>query len=504
MKMKKRNLQLILIATTVTFLTACTAFQYKKYEKSSEAVGDRIESEQDNYKFKKVRMLSNPPVSPTKIEQVEAIDWLDNEVNQKSNKTPLSIVLNQIMKNTGAKIDYDYDVDPNKRVSLNFEGTTEAALKMLSIQANVYILKTANKITVQKYIVKTFTLPAIHGSSGYQLGSASTGSSSNEEAQEGQLSSTGAGDGQYTQFSATDTNYTTDIYGGIRAILHKEGGEIDEVIGSVEQLQGLSSIVVRTTPALMEKVDEFVKTAVYEMTKQVILEIEVIEFQETEGSEFGLDGLLNASVGASSLSLTGSSTQVTDSAGTGLLLSGGASLTGTNALIRYLKQYGTVSITTSQTVRAQNQQVQEVDLSDVRSYISKTTVTYDDNDDDNNASVDIEIGTVRDGVKMIVAASVYDDNVYLRLNGTLIKFVYFDTQEIGGVTVSNPRTRQSRFNVGGKFEYNRPVLVTSMKQTVEQSQSDQVMEVIASNSGEKKVVNTLVLVTPRLNKEYSK
>lgn len=499
--MKKLNIKIILSAVILTCLSGCTAFQFEQYQKGSEAVGERITETTDQFKYKKVRQLAAPPISPTKIEEVEVIDWLDNQVSQKSKDFTLSIIINQIMKNTGVKIDYDYDVDPNKRISFNFEGTTEAALKMLSIQADVFILKTANKITVQKYIVKTFTLPAIHGSSGYQLGSASAGTSSNEDALEGAVSSTGAGDGQFTQFYAQDTNYTRDVFGGIKAILHKEGGDEDEVVGSVQQLQGLSSIVVRTTPALMEKVEAFVKNAVTEMTKQVILDIEVIEFQQTEGSEFGLDGVLNASIGGSSLALTGSSTQITDSSNTGLSFLGGGSLEGSDALIRYLKQYGTVSITTRQTVRAQNQQVQEVDLSDVRSYIAKTTVEYDDDDD---ASVDMEIGTVRDGVKMIVAASVYEDNVYLRLNGTLIKFVYFDTQEIGDVTVSNPRTRQSRFNVGGKFEYNRPVLVTSMKQTVEQSQNDHVLEVISSNSGEKKVVNTLVIVTPRLNMEYSK
>ncbi|MBD0788058.1 hypothetical protein HUO09_17020 [Vibrio sp. Y2-5] len=483
-------------------LSGCTAFQFKKYEKSNKRVQDYISAQQQSFEYKKVKELDVPPIKPTKIEEDNTIGWLSKPVSQKSNGVPLSIVLKQIMKGSGASIDYDYDVDPNQSININFEGSIEETLKMVSLQANVFIRKTPTKIIVQRYIVRTFTIPAIAGKSSFQLGSnGSGGSTSNEAAQEGQVVATGSGDGQFAKFVLQDNNKTTDLVEGVKAIL-KTTGSRNSLSGSVQALNGLSTLVVRTTPELMSQVEEFVNHAISEMTKEVVLDIEVIEWQKNEGSEFGLDGLIQRAVGAGTISLGASSTQITDSGVAGLGWKGTDTYNGTDALVRFLRQYGLVSITTHQTVKALNQQPQEVDLSDVRSYVSKTTVTYSTSDSD--PAVEIENSTVRDGVKMLVVPSIYQDHVYLRLNGTLVKFVKFDTQEISGVTVSNPRTRQSRFNVGGKFEYNRPVLLTSMKQIVEQSQDNRTAEVVVSNSGEKKIVDTLVLVTPHLKMEMSK
>lgn len=499
--MKNTVKKILTSAIVMSILSGCTAFQYREYEKESQQAGDRIESTRHSYSYKKVKELEHPPIAPKKLEDIVIIDWLDNHVDQKSQELPLSIILKQVMAGTGVKIDYDYDIDPNVPITVNFEGTIEEALKMVSLQGNVFIKKSPNKIIVQKYVVKTFAIPAIAGNSSYQIGSSSGGSSgSNEDAQSGSVVSTGSGDGQFANYALQDSNSTTEIYEAIRSIIAVPG-EKEQLYGSVQQLQGMSAIVVRTTPSLMEQVESFMSDAIARLSAEVVLDVEVVEWIKNDGSEFGLDGLLEVNTGIGDLSFSGESTQITDSGDTGFAWTGSGDYSGTDALIRYLRQHGEVSITTKQTVKALNQQAQEVDLSDVRSYISELSVSYDDDDD---ATVDIENSTVRDGVKMIVVPSIYKDHVFLRLNGTLVKFISFDTQEISDVTISNPRTRQSRFNVSGKFEYNKPVLLTSMKQVVTQSETNKTAEIMSSNSGEKKVVDTLVLVTPYLRMEKSK
>ncbi|MDN2483966.1 hypothetical protein [Vibrio agarivorans] len=491
------------VITTVLaglILQGCTAYQYKEYEKGATATRDQIDETAAEFSYKQVRELTHPPISIRRYEIADPILWLDDPKSITADKMPLSLVLDQITERK-VKHEYDFDIDPNYLVSITHNGTKESALKMLGLQADISIAMDHDTIYVRRFESKTFALNAAAGNASFQVGSTvGGGSSTNDEAMGGSISSTGDGDGQYANLGATDKNITAQVMEGIEAILLEPGTESD-LIGSVSTLDSMSALVVRTTPSLMKEVEVFIGKTMQELGKEVILEIEVIEWQLNEGSEFGLDANISAAIGSGSINFTSNSPSLGDSTGDGLGFTGSGSLEGTTALLKMLRLHGQVAVTTTQTVKALNQKAQEVDLSDIRSYVARTSTSFEA--DDAEPTVSIETDTVRDGVKMLVIPSVHEDHVYLRLNGILSKFIYFEQQRVSGVTVSQPRTRQSRFNVEGKYAYNQPYIVTHMKQVVEQTNKSNTMEIIAGNMGERRVLNTLVVLTPRRAMEMS-
>ncbi len=488
--------------SALILINGCTAFEYKKYEQGAKETKELMDDVELAYKYRQVRYVDTPPIDAREIRRNERISWLDQSQDLRGNDTPLSILVDQIAQGV-ATPEYDFDIDPNKPVSILVRnGTKETSLKMLGLQANVFFQMTEDKIFVRRYVSETFSLPAIAGDMSYQIGSIGGSNSSNEDAKEGSISSTGGDDGQFSNVGYKGYNLTTQVSQGIQAIIKDPDGLDGQLIGSVSPVLGMSSIVVRTTPSLMETVKTFVDSTFASMSRDVTLDIQVIEWQLTEGSEFGVDGDITKLLGANgSLNIVASAPAISDSDGGGIGFTGAGDFDGTNALLKMMRTNGKAAITTEQKIQALNNKSQEVDLSDIRSYISRTATTF--NTDDIEPTVEIDTASVRDGVKMLVIPSVHEDHVYLRLNGTLSKFLYFDDQQVSGVKVSQPRTRQSRFNVEGKFEYNKPIIVTQLKQVVEQSQSSQTAEVIPGNMGERRIINTIVMLTPRKDMERS-
>ncbi|TDR72534.1 hypothetical protein [Photobacterium lutimaris] len=486
--------KLIASILCATLISGCTAFQYKENLERTQEQFTQMDEIETAAVYHKVEELKAPPVRVRALKEEKVIGWLKDPIEISANRLALSLVIEDILGDD-LEAEYDFDINPNQQISFVYRGTKRGALAMAALQGDFDVVPSEDGVMVRKYLTETFPLPTVSGSSSFQIGSNSGGSGSdNSSSIGGEISATGAGDGQFSNHGAQSFNTTEHIYNGIRSII-LEPGSTSDTIGLVEAIPALSSIVVRTTPSLMKDVKKFVDRSVEEMSKQVFLEIEVLEWQVAEGSEFGLDGLFAVDTGNGSVNVDLSAPGLSDLGNLGAGFVGAGKFDGTAMFLKALKSHNEVAVTTSQKVRASHQQMQEVDSSDLRQYISRTSTTYEN--DNANPAVEIEQDTVRDGVKMLVIPSVFDDHVQLKMNGVLSKFVYFDDQSIAGVTVRSPRTRQSRFNISGRYNYNEPVIVTQMKQVSDQSQTATYGEVLPSSMGERRVLNTLVTVTPR-------
>ncbi len=344
------------------------------------------------------------------------------------------------------------------------------------------------------------------------MGSAGQGGGnvSGEDAQSGQISSTGGDDGQFANSTSSKYNITKHVFEGIEKMLKGEAtlttGSTDEIqldtssttneeaLGYAKEIPGLSSIVVRTSPSMMKLIDVYVEDIVNQLIKAVELEVIVVEVQEDEGVEFGIDAAIQKYVGKGDITLDLVAPTFADAIdGVGI---GWEGENGSVALLNALRLVGKVSVRTSQKVEASNHMVQEIDLSSVQSYIAKTTTTFNGSDND-VPTTSIETAEVRDGVKLLALPSIQDDRVYLKLNGVLSKLLKFDDQKINGVTIRSPRTRQSRFNISGTYEFNKTIVVTHMRQETNESTDSKYLDAPVGTSGTNRVVDTLVLLTPR-------
>lgn len=505
-----------LVLASVISLSACSTMD-RASELSDVAKGQsrKIDQTLESIDNNKVVTLKRPPQLLREVDNSYRAPWLDLETKMASEDMPLTMLIKDIV-GQNIKITYGDGVDPNKSSSIYFEGTKEEALNILALNVDYGISVVDGVVKIDKFITKTYELPTTIGENSFQIGSNGSSSGGSKSAASGEISTTGSGDGQFANVTVDNYNLTKQIHSGIEKILNGEAtistGSNDRVVlsdakassrkqslGYAKFVEGVASIVVRTSPAMMLMVDDYVNSMVDQLTKLVALEVVVLEYQQDEGTKFGADIDATKKNSDYSLNFDLSTPSLADAPagfGLGFAIDNG-SWKGTTGLINALKQTGDVSVNTTQRVTASNHMIQEIDLSAVQTYFSKVSVTYEGTGSDRRPTTSTEDAEVRDGVKMLVVPNIKDDKVYLKLNGVLSKVLKLETQKIANITVTTPRTRQARFNISGAYEYNKPFVVAHMRQETNEGKSSDYLDVTVGNSAKKEIKDTLVILTPR-------
>ncbi|MFW1271351.1 type II and III secretion system protein, partial [Vibrio parahaemolyticus] len=193
-------------------------------------------------------------------------------------------------------------------------------------------------------------------------------------------------DGQYITTVYNNTEITTEISKAVEAVLKDESEDDgDELVGDVRVVPGLTAITVRTTPSRMAQVRRLIDTYQAELTKQVFLDIRVLEFRSNLGKDQGIDWNLVKDVGDGTLNFIIPGTSATSdlvSASSGLAFQGTGKWDGTTAFIKALEQQGTVStdtpigiLTSSSQPARISQTVKTPYLSDISTEVTDTTTS---------------------------------------------------------------------------------------------------------------------------------
>ncbi|MFC5079646.1 hypothetical protein VTH8203_00833 [Vibrio thalassae] len=502
----------MLAAVTLVLLSGCTTLtKTEDFKKVSEADSAEIHTKLAAERYAKVRTLDRPPQLIEEIVANNDPSWFEDKTAIIVKSMPLSLVLKDVV-GSDILLHYGFSVDPNKLITLTFEGTKREALNIISLTADYGFTAKEDSVDIAKFTTKTYVLPTTVGNNSFQIGSSSSGGTE-DDALSGQVTTTGGNDGQYANTETNKSNLTDQIYKGIEKILNgeanittgsndmvmlQESSANSETLGYAEKIEGVSSIVVRTSPAMMLLIDDYVQSMINELVKSVELEVVVIEYQADDDVELGIDAQLKKAAGRGDWSLDLSTPKISDAIqnlGLGYKATTG-SFAGSAAVINALNVTGNVSVRTQQTVKASNHMVQEIDLSSIQSYIATASTSFEGANND-IPTTSIERDEVRDGVKMLAMPSIQEDRVHLKLNGVLSKLLKFDDQEINGVKIRSPRVRQARFNITGAYEYNSTIIVTHMRQETNESTTNNYADIPVGKSGSKTVVDTLVLLTPR-------
>lgn len=502
--MKQSLLSLCVCALTIVFVGGCsTATAYKGNKQSAENLNRDIEAAKLNSDYKKVVILDQPPIKTTAFDPITDPNWLKQKTTVSADRLPFSLVLRSIVGD-GIDIHYGKGIDVSRSTSMYIaNGSKKEALNVLSNQTDYGISVSKNKVSVDKFISKTFYIPTIIGDYNLQVGTTGSSGASGQDALEGEAGATGGGDGQFGNLSARDYNTTTHIMTGVRSILHDEAKNTS--LGSVEEVPALSAVVVRTSPSIMKEVESFMAEAVKSIERQVKLEITVIQYTSSDDAEFGADIDMALNTANASLGLFTTAPSITNTALPASLSfeQTTGDFAGSKAVIRALKTTGRVGVTTSNRVFASNHKVQEIDLNKTEEYIRDTTVSYEGTDS-NIPNYSITKGVTSEGVKMLVIPTITDDYVMLSLNGTLTKANGFRDDTIGDIIVRSPRTTTSKFNLTGRFKFNETFLVTHLRQQSDESEETFYLDAPTGTKGSKAVTNTLVLLTPRRITEFDK
>ncbi|MFA0144075.1 type II secretion system protein GspD [Vibrio kanaloae] len=387
-------------------------------------------------------------------------------------------------------------MSPNTRVRIQHDGSLSALLNDIERQLNVGFTPKGDTLNVERFVSRTFELELPPGMLSDQIGSGENSEGSSDEEASAKM------DGQYVTLSSSDVDVFGEVALGVESLLQLdpdltgEGDTQESLVGSVQAVPSLSRLVVRTTPGRMREVVEFVEQSKQSLTRQVALEVQVLEFRSNLGHDRGIDWNIVRDIGDNSLSffIPGTSL-VSGSSSPGFAFTGGGKWSGSTALINALNQQGQVSTETPITILVQNHQTNHITQERIIEFVENIS----SDSDEGVITTDTERGKRSEGVDFIVVPNIQRDHVYLRTSGMLTKIESLETQEVGGETLVFPQMREAKINFANKLKYGQTIVVASVSQIDTTTEESTFLGIpfLGGNSAVKQRVDTLVLLTPR-------
>lgn len=493
-----RNSLWLVVMISSSLLTGCEVLGLNEFGKRNQESGE-VRAQIDTLRvvsdIDKVERIEQPPAWLEPLSQKTDIDYLQKRVRYTTPNQGelLSRVLDDVLGQFGKSAWYGESVNPDAKVNLEYQGSIAGLLNQIERQLDIGFTPQGEQLSVEQFVSRTFELELPPGVINDQLGSTAGNNESGDEEGSAKV------EGQFVTLTNNDVDTFQDVAQGIQAIL-KSGlndSSTEDLVGSVQAIQSLSRIVVRTTPTRMAQVIDLVSEAKASLGKQVLLEAQVLEFRSNLGHNRGIDWSLVRDIGAGhSLNFFIPGTDLlTQTASPGLAFTGGGKWSGSTALINALNQQGQVSTETPITILVQNHQTNHITQERVVEFMENLS----SDSSEGVVSTDTERGKRREGVDFIVVPNIQRDHVYLRLSGMLTKIEALEPQVVGGETLIFPQMREAKINFANKLKYGQTIVIASVSQTDTTTEENTFLGIpfLGGNSAVKQRVDTLVLLTPR-------
>ena len=272
------------------------------------------------------------------------------------------------------------------------------------------------------------------------------------------------------------------------------GGELAKQ--SISVSPALSSVTVKATIDQMQDIEYVIDHYQRELSKQVTIDIQMIEFRSNLGTERGIDWNIVKDTGNGLLQffIPGTST-ISEGAGYGLAFTGTGKWTGTQSFIKVLEQQGSVATQTPITAMILSNQPAKVTQQHIIPYIYEAS----SESSEGVISASVTRKTEVEGVDMMINTIVQDEYVSLRISGQLQKITNRSTEKVGDIALGMLSTQKSEITFANKLRYGQTYVIASVKQattTAEQTKSFW-MEWFGGTGTRNETIETLVLLTPR-------
>lgn len=468
----------VLLALT---LGGCASQEYQDNLKANNDVQKEIAQKTKIALKSKVSRISKPPQSFSLLEAPSQTAWMKDVVTVNVSDMPVSVVLEEIMSGVEIPVFFGEKIDPNQAVTLNYSNTRENVLNLLSREVGYSIEFSNGRLEVSSTVTRTFSLYVPNGVVSGQLGS--QGSSGDDKA---------SIEGQYLNVKYKDVDVTTEISNDIKALLG--GGE--EAEKAVSASKSLSSITVTATLDQMQKITSLIEHYQAELSKQVILDVRVLEFRSNLGTERGVDWnvVRNTGDGLVQFFIPGTNT-VSQQAGYGMAFQGSGKWSGTEALIKVLEKQGSVSTQTPITAMVMNNQPARLNQQTVVPYVYESS----SESSEGVVSASVKRREEVEGVDFMVTANVQSEHVWLRISGQLQKISNNETKKIHDTELGFLTKQKSEITFANKLRYGQTYVIASIKQTskVAEKTKNFWSGWLGGTGSQDTTIETLVLLTPR-------
>lgn len=344
---------------------------------------------------------------------------------------------------------------------INYSGPLSGLMDVVASQYDVAWKYTNGRIVLESVVTRSFDVPALAMASSLKFDLSSKSSAS------GQGGSTPSAGQEASASSSTDI--LQEINTSIEQMLPGEGSSF-----SVNRSTGL--VTVTSSPAVINRVSEYLTTINKRLSEQVALSVKVYSLTLDSREEFDLDvnGLFTqAGKYGLTMGTAGSGGVVPPVGGLGgpglgwALLDTNSKWNGSNALVNALSQKGDISVVTTASVTTVSGVPVPLQVGEERDYVKQVDVTP--GTDGAQATASITPGTVSTGFSLQINPRVERNGDVLVQYGINISELTgaedgFESYETMGSKVQLRRISQRNFIQQARIPHNNTLVLAGFEQ----------------------------------------
>lgn len=438
-------------------------------------------------------------------------EWAKQTVCLHGNNLPLQFYLDRLTAGTKLLTIVNEDMNRNQRLSVNYCGDLKGALEYLAVQTNAAYQIQDNTIIWSSFLTKTFDVSFMPGNTSYMLGhdqastSAANANNPSSNANTGIVGgtnliitgSTSVGN-QYSNITGK-LSIWDDLAATIKSLLSKEG--------TATVSQSTTTITIHDHPSNVRAIQHYLILLNKELTRQVLVKVQVLEMTMNKGFDYGIDwNMIAGSLGVQGALSTPVPIPGFDSTNSPLLswvllpgaksaqASGSAFVT--QALINALNEQGRVSIVTQPSVVTLNNQVAEININTQTGYLAEVSTTITGTTGTTQTA--LTPGMVNTGFTMYVLPKIQGNKVYLQITSHLSDPPVFSTKTSGGQSIQVPTVDEKRFNQRSLVPSEATLVLAGYRQVQRQAGKNSFFGTGLMGGVGAKAVNSeiIILVTP--------
>lgn len=436
-------------------------------------------------------------VPPLNLPNNEGPAWMQIPVHFAFDEYPLGRALKDLLAAEGISTRLLDNIDPETPISLRLEASLGDALSRIALITGLSFTAEEGLVVWRQYEIAEFDVAFLAGVTNFFLGEDGTSATASTPSQN-QMSISGSSvnddSTQYLNFTSQELSVWEDLTAALSMLLSSEG--------SIAINQSSTSVLVRDLPQHVQLVREYLLQQNERLTRQVAVDIQVIDVMFNDHNQRGIDWqLIGESVsGSSVLNLfSGASSVALSEQSSGLQLQQRAGrLSGSDVIIAALKEQGVVEVSNHPRMVTLNNQISKVVLEENVTYLASAGSSSTAN----VGSSDLLIpGVVRTGFELYLLPKIANEQVLLQLSTSLSDLLGIDQISSGDKTIQTPQTTRKKFFMKAIVGNQETLLISGLQNTRRQWRNQQGF-LPWLFGGQRQVqhqyAETIVLLTPRI------
>lgn len=482
---------------------------------------------------------SNKPTPPLVVSNGMYVDktpislqkqpaWLKNQIIIRGDQLPFSYYARTIAGGAGHNILIRYQVglDEGVKISINYSGTVKGALDLLAAKAGYVYTVNNNSIYWQAFVVRTFDIAFMPGSSDYMMGKAAGSSGISSVGMSGGSAGFG-GSGGAAQVSAIVDDSAASQYSNLKATL-SIWKDVEATIkqlmspqGTVMVSESTTSVTVRDRPTNLELIARFIENLNSKLSRQVLVKVQVLDVTLSSDYNYGIDwNLMKKTLDGTTFKLNmnfGTPVSITPLSGPAISQTSDVlsitqtGVTAFNAFINSLTQQGKVSIVTEPRAVCLNNQVSVIRIVSSQGYLASVQTTTLAGSSSGGSSITSQLtpGTVTTGLTLYILPKILGSKIYLQVNadlstndgltvvsstaGTLTS----DSDPTGSI-IQIPNTTQKQFNQRSVINSGDTLILAGFRELKNETGAMQMfnLQALGGKGSTQQLKETIVLITP--------